>query len=318
MYDEHGSFIGQEDAVFVPGRSTNQVHAVAEWLGIDGEIAPFTLRVDLNGLDAQAFATVIDNITGDSVLFMSSHAQDSTLWVVGVADAEGRNGSHWRTDVWLHNPTDGFLSGDAKFVIGDRPGELFEYQWTPINPHGTSAYLNVVGDVLGLEETRGYLVITGTDGGPLPQVAARTYNLDLAGGTYGLNLRTFSERDLLSTGDIGYVAGVSNSRDMGSGFRTNLGVVNTDEERWALLEVTFFRSDTSIGAGPHELYVAPGEYVQLNIFDELGLTGVDAEGSLKIEVLDGDGLAVFATEIENYSQDSIFIPAQPKFIGATP
>ena len=38
-------------------------------------------------------------------------------------------------------------------------------------------------------------------------------------------------------------------------------------------------------------------------------------GSLKIEAISGGAVAVYATEIDNRTQDSIFIPAQRLFMG---
>jgi hypothetical protein len=38
-------------------------------------------------------------------------------------------------------------------------------------------------------------------------------------------------------------------------------------------------------------------------------------GSIKVEVTSGGGVAVYATEIDNRNQDSIFVPAQRKYQG---
>jgi hypothetical protein len=38
-------------------------------------------------------------------------------------------------------------------------------------------------------------------------------------------------------------------------------------------------------------------------------------GSIRVEVISGGGVAVYATEIDNRTQDSIFIPAQRKLQG---
>jgi hypothetical protein len=186
--------------------------------------------------------------------------------------------------------------------------------WPDLGEHRTKQYLDIVSDQLGLEETRGYIVLTG-DGGPAPQVAARTYNLDPLGGTYGLNLRAFGSNDLLQPGEIGFIAGVSNSEDQSVGFRTNVGVLNTDRNGWTTVRITMFNLDGTQAAEPYETTIAPGKLRQFDVFKKLDLGKTTMTGSLMIEAVSGAPIAVYATEIDNRTQDSIFIPAQRPFVG---
>ncbi len=159
---------------------------------------------------------MVDNLTGDSVLYLSSFHDENRIWLAGVASLAGVNNSQWRTDLWLYNPTEDWLPGEVEFVVGDTPSESTDLSGRPSSRTRTKQYLDIVSDQLGLEETRGYIVLTGDDGGPAPQVSARTYNLDSSGGTYGLNLRAFGSKDLLQPGEVGYIAGISNSEDQSS------------------------------------------------------------------------------------------------------
>jgi hypothetical protein len=147
-------------------------------------------------------------------------------------------------------------------------------------------------------------------------VAARTYNLDLAGGTYGLNLRSFTEDDLLYPGDTGYIVGVSNSADQDLGFRTNLGLLNTDRDRWTGVRLTLLDVSGAAVGEPQELMIAPGVLRQFDLAKFFGVEDVTGSASLRIEVTEGGGVAAYATEIDNRTQDAIFIPAQRRFMGA--
>jgi len=316
LFDQNGNQVGDPRSTLVPGHSTKQINEVAAWLGVEETIEPFSVRADVTDVEVQAFATVVDNLTGDSVLFLSNFTSESTIWVVGVANLEGVNSSQWRSDLWLYNPTDEWLPGKVEFVVGDSPSDVFGFEWPTLGAHRIKQYLDIVDDELGLDETRGYIVLTGADGGPAPQVAARTYNLDLAGGTYGLNLRAFTEDDLLYPGDVGHVVGISNSADQNIGFRTNLGLLNTDRERWTGVRLTLIDlSGTPIGE-PLEMMIAPGVLRQFDVAKKFGVSDVTGTASITIEVTEGGGVAAYATEIDNRTQDSIFIPAQRKFIGA--
>ena len=316
LFDRNGNQIGSGRSALVPGHSTKQINEIAPWLGVDGDMAPFSVRADVTGVEVQAFATVVDNMTGDSVLFLSSFSGENRLWLVGVASLEGVNNSQWRTDMWLYNPTGDWLAGEVEFVVGDSPGDAYGFEWPTLGEHRIKQYLDIVGEEINLSETRGYIVLTGADGGPAPQVAARTYNLDLAGGTYGLNLRAFGEDDLLLPGDVGYMVGISNSADQSVGFRTNLGLLNTDRDGWTGVRLTLFDISGAQVGEPVEMNIAPGVLRQFDIAKKFGVGDVTGAASLRIEVTDGGGVAAYATEIDNRTQDSIYIPAQRKLMGA--
>ncbi len=314
-YDKGGAQVGTRRSVKVKAQSTKQINAIADWLGAPEDQAPFTVRAEVDGLDVQAFGTVVDNISGDSVLFLSSHHNENKIWLAGVASVSGLNNSQWRTDLWLYNPTDDWLPGKIEFVVGDNPSQSYDLPWPTLGTHRTKQYLDIVSDEFGLEETRGYIVLTGDGAGPSPQVSARTFNLDPSGGTYGLNLRAFGSKDLLQPGETGYIAGISNSADKTVGFRTNVGVLNTDRNGWTTVRITMYNLDGSIAAEALETKIAPGKLRQFDVFKTLGLGNETMTGSLKIEAISGGAVAVYATEIDNRSQDSIFIPAQRLFMG---
>jgi len=315
LFDSNGNQIGNGRSAQVRGHSTKQINEIAPWLGVDGDMAPFSVRADVTGVEAQAFATVVDNTTGDSVAFLSSFSGENRLWLVGVASLEGVNNSQWRTDMWLYNPTGDWLAGEIEFVVGDSPSDVYGFEWPTLGEHRIKQYLDIVGEEINLTETRGYIVLTGADGGPAPQVAARTYNLDLAGGTYGLNLRAFGEDDLLLPGDVGYVVGISNSADQSVGFRTNLGLLNTDRDGWTGVRLTLFDVSGAQVGEPVEMNIAPGVLRQFDIAKKFGVGDVTGVASLRIEVTFGGGVAAYATEIDNRTQDSIYIPAQRKLMG---
>ena len=314
-YEKGGAQFGVRRSVNVKAQSTKQLNGIAEWLGATADVAPFSVKAEIDGLDVQALGTVVDNLSGDSVLYLSSFLDENQIWLVGAASLQGVNDSQWRTDLWLYNPTDDWLPGEIEFVVGDTPSESYGLAWPTLSTHRTKQYLDFVSDQLGLEETKGYIVLIGSNGGPAPQVSARTYNLGSDGGTYGLNLRSFGSKDLLQPGETGYIAGISNSEDLTVGFRTNVGVLNTNRSGWTTVRITMYNLDGSQAAEPYQTNIAPGKLLQFNIFKKLGLNNTTITGSLKIEAISGGAVAVYATEIDNRTQDSIYIPTQQKVFG---
>jgi len=314
--DENGDPLTTVRYVLVHGHSTRQINNIASWLGVTGDLSLFSLKVDRGAAGVDAITTVMDNISGDPVLYVSSAMADEQVFLAGVAHVFGVNESQWRTDVSLANSTSEPLGGEMTFVPGDDPDVQYGFNWPPLSPGAATSYLDIVGLMLGGAETQGYLVVTGENGVPAPMVVARTYNLDPSGGTYGLNLRPYGSGDLLRSGQTGYVAGVSNSEDKDVGFRTNFGLLNTDNESWSQVRITLYNLDGTEAAPPFEFWIAPGVLQQFDVFRKLGLSDVTMTGSFKVEVLAGGAVAAFFSEIDNQTQDPIFIPVQRVFGGA--
>jgi hypothetical protein len=315
IFDHDGSRIGDEPLITVPAHSTDHINNIPNALRIGEELDLFSVRVETFGHDVDVFATVIDQLTGDAVAVIPTYSGDNRIWLVGLANLTGEN-ARWRSDVWINNPTGDWLAGRAEFVIGSNPNELeiHDLDWPVLNPHRARKFSDIVSEQWGLEDTRGFLEFTGDNDTPSPLVAARTFDLDLEGGSHGLGIRTFTADDLLDAGDTGYIVGVSTSDDPSQGFHTNLHLLNTDHTEWTSVRITIYALDGSEAAEPWEFLVAPRIYRLWEIFERLGIDS-SMIGTIKVEVLDGGSIAAFATEIDNKNQDAIFIPAQRRYMG---
>jgi PKD repeat protein len=322
LFGKFGEALAESKDVLVKSHSTKQINEVAEWAGVSESLSEFTVVADVltDSAIVNGFATVIDNISGDSVMNSSSYLDEPTMWVPGVVYAPGKNDTFWQTDIWLHNPNadDSWLTSDATYVDGGNTDlqYLFSEDWPVIEPLGMRRRLNIAGDVLsglGVDTTSGYLIVEGLDGDSAPQIAARTFTSDDSGGTFGLHLPSFGSNDLLQEGEVSYVVGVSNSADELSGYRTNLGMLATD--RTVEVKISFVYPDGTSAPEPWTTTVWAGQLKQVNnVFRKFGLGGQTVTGTFRFEVLSGDGLIVYATEIDNKTGDSIFIPAQKKYI----
>ena len=327
VFHKSGEALTEGKSVLVQSHSTKQINDVAGWAGVDVNLSQFTVLAEVRteGAIIDGFATVIDNISGDSVMNASSYLDEPVIWLPGVVHAPGKNDTLWQTDIWIHNPelTHDWLASEATYLDGTNTNinYVFEYpdDWPAVEAMGMRRRLGIAGsilDELGLESTSGYMIFEGLAGFNAPQISARTYTSDDSGGTYGLHLPAFGPKDLLQVGEVGYIVGVSNSADDLTGFRTNLGLLATD--RMAEVEITFYYLDGTY-SDPIVVRVWAGRIKQLNnLFGKLGLGGETLTGSLKIEVLSGGDLIIYATEIDNQIGDSIFIPAQRVVFGLAP
>ncbi len=312
VLDDAGMFIGDPVEVGILPNSTTQIVKIAERAGILNDLDIYSLYIVTNGNDIAVSASVVDNATGDPVHVESVDQTGTTFWLPGVAHLEGANDSVWRSDVTFFNNTFEGMATDVAYISSpDSP---------PIGIPGFALYLASANaayfaDLLGSSmlppgvESKGHLVIKSIDGSPLPQVVAKTYNVDAHGGTFGQNLKLFAESDLIYSGESGYFAGVSNSSDSGLGFRTNVGVLNTSEDNTATINIHIYDVDGHRAGGVLGLLVGPGILLQDNVFAFSHLANEDMHGSVAIEVVSGGPLAAYASVIDNRTQDPILIPA---------
>jgi hypothetical protein len=169
-------------------------------------------------------------------------------------------------------------------------------------------------DVLGVSmlppetESKGYFVVTSRGDYGVPHMVARTYNLAPDGGTFGQNLKVFGEADLIHEGEFGYIPGVGNSTSPDTGFRTNVGVLNTDPDSGATIAVTLYGTGGTVIANLPSYWIPAGKFIQYNIFQALGIDE-DVQASIEVQVVSGGPVAVYASEIDNRTQDPILVPA---------
>ncbi len=215
--------------------------------------------------------------------------------------------------ITFFNPFNEHLNYDAKYVPSE-DGVFRKNLKIRGNAPGQALYYHDVGlSVISPSgaESKGYFVITSFENSALPQVAAKTYNLDVSGATFGQSLFAFRASDLITEGFRGFIAGIAISPNRDTGFRTNLGLLNTDEAAWAELRLTVLNEEGVVTGEIVDLWLEPGELKQFNIADRLNLPAVDMDASVVIEVLSGGPVGGYASTIDNRTQDPILIPAVP-------
>ncbi len=312
VLSDRGEFIGEPVTVAIQPHSTTQIVKIAEQAGVLSDLDIYSLYIYTNDFAVSASASVVDNATGDPVHVQAVDQGGDVVWVPGVAFLEGANNSLWRSDITFFNPTFDWVSTRVEYVSPENA----QIGFTPIMSldiaSANAAYFaNVLGDSMlptGIE-SKGYFVISSRDGSPLPQVVAKTYNVDSYGGTFGQNLKVYGTSDLIPAGESGFITGVSNSADNATGFRTNVGVLNTSEDTAAVVEINIYDTAGHRAGGIPNLRIGPGVMIQGNVFDSAFIGSQDMDGSVEIKVLSGGPVAAYGSQVDNRTQDPILIPA---------
>jgi hypothetical protein len=313
ILDESGTPLGAPINTGVPGYSTTQIVEVAEAAGILTDVNIFSVLIDTGGADLTMYASVVDNFTGDPVLFAPIKGGEQKVWIPGVAHLMGENDSEWRTDITFLNDTDDVISAHVEYVPDEDLG-FTPFMTMTMEPGRANYYVDVLGVTMLPPDTesKGYFIVEGIGGTPVPYIAARTYNIDLDGGTFGQNIKVYGAADLVYEGERSFIPGLSNSSVSTEGFRANLGVLNTDDQpEGTLISITMYDTSGTIVAELIDFWLAPGQFLQANLFDSLGLGDMDMVASVEVDVVFGGPIAVYGSEIDNRTQDPILVPAVP-------
>lgn len=313
IFDERGNRLGNTVySAVLPGSST-QIVRIARAAGITSDLDSFSLKIALNGENVSAYASVVDNVTGDPVFLSPGIVGAYTCHVPGLAHLPGLNSSIWRSDITYFNPTGHHLDADFRYFPDDHSG------WVPttsisLSPMEAILMTDVIGSIShpGGANSKGHILVSGTGGRIAPLTSARTYNLDPAGGTFGQNVFVFGQSNLIGQDQSGYMPGVCNSADGEIGSRTNIGIVNAGTRGLnAEVLVTFWTETGTIVVSSVSVDLGPDEMYQTNLFDLLGIGGYDFCGTARVMTLSGGPVAAYASIVDNRTQDPIMVPAVP-------
>jgi len=256
---------------------------------------PMTVKVILSQ-PGIAFATLVDNASTDSAVFLGKRT--STSWIVPVvAHVPGKEDTLWTSSVTLWNANSSFSEISLEYLpekidnsSGGQDGSPFL-----LGGYDTFCLEDVLRTRFGVTNGKGVLIVKATK--PIT-VTSRVWTAGPGGGTAGNGVRTVHSSELVG-GDV-VLPGVR----MLDGFRTNVGVVTGDA--WATLEFRLRDSD-GVLLGQEFLEVPPRTLKQLSINKIFGnnVATPDPVGSLVVS--SGTEFLAYLTVIDGTSQDPLFM-----------
>jgi len=259
------------------------------------------VRVVTPGGRAMAYASIVDNATGDPTYMdarLNTYAKEIAF--PAAARLPGAEETFWVTDLTLHNARSQDVT--AHLHLQPRKGEATQPAMAHVSvPAGQSL---LVRDALGaLFSATGAaaLTVTGTDG---LMAVSRTYNSSPA-GTLGQFIpgMDVTGDSVLRPGDVGHL--VQLEQMAGEGRRTNLGLVNLRSAP-ATVELSFFDGEGGLlGTVTQEL--AASAYVQLDkVLLEVGASEIlNARAEVRL-LTPGSRVLAYASSVDNRTGDPVF------------
>lgn len=248
---------------------------------------------------------------------LPASAQLSLQWMVpAAANTAGLNGTHWRTDLSVHNPHSFELPVILQFLPSDTDNRQADTLYLTIDPWATFNLWNVLGaEFFAIEGTGAILVFADLQlvCDPVEDcdflVTSRTYTLDPGGasGEYGQTIPGSSTWVGIDWNTLGYTAGILND---GLSFRTNIGIASWSSD-WTSVVVDVQDAGGAI-VESLTFEVPPYGHIQERLPTQL------EGGSLVFWLDDGpeDSLVFgYSSVVDETTGDASFQLAQPSTVG---
>jgi hypothetical protein len=253
-----GASLGAAVIDLPPRGATQRLRMIRDFAEAAVEGARATVRVLTPGGRVMAYATVIDNDTGDPTYIEPIvNTFQAGVSMPGAANIRGANSSHWVTDMVISNLEEVEVTATVEQFQRSKSNSTTETTELTLAPGQSLVIRDALKTLFGSDGAAA-LAIHGSRG---LMAIGRTYN-DTPSGTFGQLVPGLDVTGdgVLRPGMVGHLLQLEESG--ADGRRTNLGLVNTVGVP-AGVELRFF-DDQGLLIGTVEQLLPPFAYVQLD------------------------------------------------------
>jgi len=294
LYDDDGTLV-HADVWTIPPLHTVQVNRpYATFCGpvdVESGYALFTVR---SGQDIYIYASVVDNATGDpTAIPMKGGNAAHRQWIAAAAHGSGVHDSVWRTDLYLLNLSGSPATAEIIFRRGDGATAVLPI----VAPYGRQVLLSDVVAQLGMVGSGSIEIHSDR---PL-LASSRTLNSGVD-GTFGLFLDGVAAEAAADGGDTVWLPQLRQDQ----AFRTNIGLLNSGDVDARVRIFLYDKSGNELVSRWRTLI--PYAWMQLQEpFARLAERSDIDSGSARVEVASGHGVIVYASVIDNATNDGTAI-----------
>ncbi|HYC89440.1 MAG TPA: hypothetical protein VEO54_09535 [Thermoanaerobaculia bacterium] len=290
--------------------STIQVNSVGPTVGLHSRDGGGLVVEPTRGT-AITVVVAIDNRTNDPTYFPPDLPASIVRAIPVIGHLDGANGSKFRSDLYLYNPGDRTRTVTLTARKWDAPDQR-TVNFTLL-PHESRVIPDALKTLFGMEGVARMRYGTNDwEPGEGVRATSRTYTVEASGATYGSLVPPLNNFQIGTFGDTLEILGVSG----GTGFRTNIGLVDLSDQtqRNPTVRLTIIdEKRRTVDAFTVQVPARGG--MQINdIFGARGITPPLA-ALLKVEIIDGEQIAAYATLTDNVTNDTTYLGAN---LGAKP
>lgn len=240
-------------------------------------------------------------------------AGQSVVFIPAAAHATGAAGTNWRSDVEIHNPGTTPAAYTIALLKRDTNNASPTTKSFTLNPGLSVRYTDILSSMFAFSGAAA-LQISVTSGTIL--ASSRTYNLMLAGNplnlpagaTFGQFVPAFTASEATSSTEQARLIQLAHSR-ASSGFRTNIGYLNTTNTTLTMITDLYTAAGTKLGTYNDSL--PPFGYKQVDkIFEKVTTQDVADGYAIVRTTTTGGTFFAYASVIDNPTGDPTFVPAE--------
>ena len=267
---------------------------VASDLGIPNVTrATFLLSTPTAGGRFAAYASTIDKATGDPRTLLPG-AVGGGAWLLPSSARVQGDGAFWTTDLTLRNTGTAAMTAILRFLGHSGDGRNGPEVEVPLEPGEARTYVDVLGNLFGLESDYGPIRVSPSEAGLVVQGQTFTPG---GGGTYGQSVPAVP-----SAGLIGAVPRSIVGVRQDTLFRTNLMLANAGESPIDV-DVALFAASGGAPLATRRVPVGPLGFAQLNVASDLHIDGVAGAAFVLSTPSPGGAFAAYASAIDRATGD---------------
>jgi len=276
-------------------------------IGTDVSDAYAVVSSSAAGAQFFTYASIIDNRTGDPV-FVTPDAGTAqagqSLYIPGSAHITGTGGTQWRSDVEVHNPGSTTAAYKVELLKRDQANPSPQSKSFNLAPGRSVRYTDALSSLFGFTGAAA-LRITPSSG--TITVSSRTYN-QTSGGTYGQFIPAAPASAAIGAGESVPLVQLAESTSTSSGYRTNIGFLNTSDTTITVQAHLFY--GTGIPLGSKTVSLGAYEYQQVDrIFRSVTSFAVDNGYAILSTATSGGAFLAYGSVVDNSSGDPVYVPA---------
>lgn len=303
LFASDGSKLGNRSFDLAP----YSFHQETDIIGQDAAGAWAQITSSTGGASFFTYASVIDNRTGDPVFVTTGVRPISpgeSAYIPGSAHVTGTGGTQWRTDLEVLN----LDTQTATFAI-----DILERNHRNDAPVSKTLTLESGRTMRSNDALSSLFGFTGAAAlrirplAGLIMVTSRTFN-QASKGTYGQFIAAEPGDASFAAGESATLIQLADSASSSSGYRTNIGLVNTSG---ASITVTVdLRNGGGAHLGTETVDLRAYEYKQMDrIFRSVTSSDLASCYAVLTSSTPGGSFLAYGSVVDNRSGDPVFVPA---------
>ncbi len=244
-------------------------------------------------------------VSGSTQVTVTSTPADDELFVPACAHVDGFGGTHWRTNLEVHNAGDTQARFEIALLEFGKNNALATRRNFALGAQDSLSMADLLASEFSFAGTAALRII------PIEgriMVDGRTYN-DQPTGRFGQSMPATRRGDALQHGEQARLIGLSHEPTLTSGYRTAIGLVNASPAEIVVEVELHSRFGTRYGTRTFTLQAYEFRQIE-RVYELVTPSAVDSGFAVVRTTTTGARLFAYASIVDNLTGDPTFVAAR--------